>query len=1181
VKKVILKINGRSRQVVTGPEMLLIDLLREGHRLTSVKQSCDRKGQCGTCTVLVNGKATLACLTKVAKLEGAEIVTSEGLGIPDNPHLIQEAYVLSGAIQCGFCTPGLVMATKALLGVNPDPSTEEIRKAFRRNLCRCTGYVKIIEAVKLAGRFLRGELRPDDIRPKPTDAALGVSHPRPSAMVKACGVAEFTGDIDLPGALELVAVRSPHAHAVIKSIDTSAAEKMPGVVGVITAKDIKGTNRLKYVVGDRPVLCDDKVRQLGDAVAAVAAATREQALAAAEMVKVEYQVLPVMSSPKEAMAAGAPQIHPDRPNVCYVQPVVKGDAAAGFAKAAAVAEGRFKTQINHQAPLEPEASVAFLEGEDDDPVLVIIGRSINIHGSMAILQQALGHENMRYEEAYSGGQFGLKLEVVTEGIAGAAALRFKRPIRYIPSLAESILITSKRHAFDTTIKLGADAQGKLTAMAMDIVVDNGAYQSIGDVILRRALHMLSSSYFVPDLDVMSKLVYTNNPWGSAARGAGPPQTHFALECAMDMLAEKLKIDPLELRRRNSLLTGQTKATGYVVQDVWPFPELCDEIRPHYQRAKQERSAHRSGTLRRGVGLGAAAFGIGQPADKAAAVAELDPDDCVTVYAAAADPGEGNDSMLSQLAAQVMELPLNKIRVVTRDTDRTAASGPASGSRITYMVGGAAVDALQKLRKATDEVGAISHRALKEAGKPTRYMGEKKILETASLDPKTGQGPSFESNVHAIQMAEVEVNTETGEVKMLRMMTAVDAGPIINPQNLTGQLEGGMDMGAGFALREEHIAGKTKDWVTFKFPTMRTSFDMEVITRQTPRIRGTLGATGVGEMSMVSTAPAIINAIHDACGIWIHDLPATPDNLAFNGLLRPGDHVVSTRLEHNSVLRPLHHFRERGWIEFDLVAFDGRGFVDPDDIVRCLRPNTRAVVVSHVSNVLGTVQPVPQIGRLCAQRGIPLIVDASQGAGVVPIDLAAWKASAVAFTGHKALHGPTGIGGLVLHPDLDLQPSRFGGTGVDSRSPAQTPTFPHRLEAGTLNLMGILGLAAGVEFVAQQGLESIHRQEMALLTRLRDGLAELAQVETYCAESLTGHVPVLTVNVKDVHPEDVGAILDADFGIAVRVGLHCAPLVHQQLGTLQRGAVRFSLGLFNTADEIDRAVSALASIPGRS
>jgi cysteine desulfurase / selenocysteine lyase len=305
------------------------------------------------------------------------------------------------------------------------------------------------------------------------------------------------------------------------------------------------------------------------------------------------------------------------------------------------------------------------------------------------------------------------------------------------------------------------------------------------------------------------------------------------------------------------------------------------------------------------------------------------------------------------------------------------------------------------------------------------------------------------------------------------------------------------------------------------------------------------------------------------------------NLFFHGLLQPGDHVVSTQLEHNSVLRPLHYFRERGWIKFDLAPCNGQGFVDPDDIARRIQSNTRAVVVTHASNVLGTIQPIASIGRICAERGVPLALDVSQSAGTIPIDMAGWHLSAVAFTGHKALFGPTGIGGLVLHPDLDVRASRFGGTGVDSRNLAHTPTFPHRLEAGTLNLIGILGLSAGLDFLAERGLEAIHAHEMALLTRLRDGLAGSRHVEMYCATALADHVAVLTLNLDGINPEDAGAILDADFDIAVRVGLHCAPLTHQFLGTYHRGAVRFSPGLFNTVEDIDVAIQALSSLSARS
>ena len=301
------------------------------------------------------------------------------------------------------------------------------------------------------------------------------------------------------------------------------------------------------------------------------------------------------------------------------------------------------------------------------------------------------------------------------------------------------------------------------------------------------------------------------------------------------------------------------------------------------------------------------------------------------------------------------------------------------------------------------------------------------------------------------------------------------------------------------------------------------------------------------------------------------------NTAIFGLVRPGDHVVATRLDHNSVLRPLHHLAEREIITCDLAPFDGRGFVDPDAIAALLRPATRAVVMCHGSNVLGTIQPVAEIGRLCAERGVLLVVDAAQSAGQVPIDMTALGISALAFTGHKALYGPSGIGGLVLRPDLDVETTRFGGTGMDSASLVHSQAYPLRLELGTLNLLGVIGLSLGIDFVEGRGLGNLHRQEMALLTRLRDGLASNSAVTLYCADDLAGHLPVLTANVAGMHPQDVGAILDGDFGIAVRVGVHCAPLVHRDLGTIDRGAVRFSLGAFTTAEEIDLAIEAMNAI----
>jgi aldehyde oxidoreductase len=324
MKSIRLRVNGVWREVIAEQDAVLLEVLREDLRLTGAKQSCDRKGQCGACMVVVNGQAVRSCLAKMSDMEGADVITVEGLGTPDNPHLIQQAFVLSGAIQCGFCTPGMIMATKALLDADPNPSVDAITHALRRNLCRCTGYRKIIEAVQLAGRFLRGETTPEAVRPDPARGIMGVSHPRPTAMAKACGTATFTADYRIPGALELAVRRSDVPHARIVSIDPTAAEKMPGVAGVLTAAGVRGTNILKYLVADRPVLCRDKVRYIGDPILAVAADTRQHAEAALAAVQVVLEPLSTVDGPEAAMDPSAAQVHPEIPNLCYDQPQVKG-----------------------------------------------------------------------------------------------------------------------------------------------------------------------------------------------------------------------------------------------------------------------------------------------------------------------------------------------------------------------------------------------------------------------------------------------------------------------------------------------------------------------------------------------------------------------------------------------------------------------------------------------------------------------------------------------------------------------------------------------------------------------------------------------------------------------------------------------------------------------------------------
>lgn len=875
MKSLTLKINGIQRRLAVEEDMVLLDLLRDELKLTGTKQGCDRKGQCGACTVIVNDKTVLSCLTKVANLDGAEVITVEGLGTPDNPHLIQEAFVLSGAIQCGFCTPGLIMATKVLLDRNPKPTREEIRIALRNHLCRCTGYGKIIEAVELAARFLRGETTPDKVRPDPKGKQIGVSHPRPWSMLKACGLAPFAADVVLPGALELAVVASPHHNARIKKIDTSKAEKMPGVAGVMTAKDIKGTNMLGK---DKKVLFGegDVAPLLGAHVAIVAAGTRKEALAAAEAVKVEYEVLPRVATAKEALAKGAPEVQPGTGNICMLNRQFRGDVKKALSSSAFIVEEEFNTQRVHQAALEPEAGVAYLEGKGKDAELVVIGRSLRIHDHAKLLKEALGWENLRYQEAFTGGQFGIKVDLTSEQIAGAAALHFKKAVRYIPGTAESLQMTSKRHPFDMKVRLGADAKGKLTGYEIYAAVEKGAFSAAAVVIVHRALAMLSGAYYIPDVFAEVKVVFTNDIWGGAARGAGPPQVNYALESAMDLLAAKVGMDPLSFRQLNILKPGQSTSSGHVMEE-WAIDGCLKKVKPIYEKALKEAAAFKPGNLRRGVGLAASSFGIGEPRDKSEVAVELNEDNGLTIYASVADPGEGNDSMLTQIAAHLTKIPRDKIRLQTRDSVLTPNSGLSAGSRQTFMSGHALVKAIGALQAAMKEVGAKTHADLLKAGKPTKYQVQH-ILPQTGMNAEDGQGEVFASRCHGVQMAEVEVDTKSGEVRILKMTGVVDAGTLINPLNVLCQIEGGMDMGAGMALRELYVHGETVDWVTYKYPTMKDSFDKEVVLIETPRKNGPLGATGVGEFTLMPTSPSIMNAIENAIGVRIYDLPATPDKI---------------------------------------------------------------------------------------------------------------------------------------------------------------------------------------------------------------------------------------------------------------------------------------------------------------
>ena len=877
-------LNGIKKQIIVERDKKLIDVIRDNFSLKGTKRG-GNKGVCGCCSVILNGKVVRSCRTPMEKIkEGSEIITIEGLGTIENPHPIQQAYVHSGAIQCGFCIPGMIVRTKALLDKTPNPTTEEIKKAFQGYLCRCTGYKKIIDAVNLSGKILQGELTVENLVSDNTKGLIGVSVHRPDALEKATGLAQYLDDIPFPDAVQLKVIRSQHSHALIKSIDASEAEKMPGIVGIVLANNIKGTNRvkeqlgqIKEVIEDWPILCEDTVRMIGDPVAVIGAETEEQALAAARKVKVIYEILPGVFSADEAMRQGVQQVQKGSSNLFYSGSINKGKAEETLKDSDVIVQGDFSTSYLAHAHLEPDGALAFF---DEIGRLVIYGRSCGIHKHVESLGIALGvpADKIKYVQLTSGGHFGAKLEITAEGLAGAAALEFNRPVKLVYSMEETFMCNTKRHPFHMKAALGANKEGEIKAISAEIVVEKGAYNSAsGKPTLGRALQHINGVYRIPNVKGTGKVVFTNNATGGAMRGPGCVQINFMIESIIDILAYEVGVDPFEIRILNAMKEGDITATGQRISEV-PYIECLNKIRPYYDRAKMEARKSSTQSIKRGVGIAGVAYGIGYssvPGDRSEVWAELMPDGSLTIYAGVADHGQGDDIMLIQMAAQAMGISTNKVHLVSRDSSLTPVSGASTASRQTYLSGHATLRAIEALKHAMKENDAYSYDDLVMKGLPVKYTGIK-IQDTTATHPETLQGNPYETWGVGVEMAEVEVQINKGIVKILKMTAVGDPGTVINPQAVEGQFEGGMVMGAGMALYEEYVHGSTTNFNKYRIPGFREYFDMDVILNQTYRKKGPFGATGVGEFVTVPAAPAITNAIFDACGVRVCSLPITKE-----------------------------------------------------------------------------------------------------------------------------------------------------------------------------------------------------------------------------------------------------------------------------------------------------------------
>ena len=894
-----LIINGKPQIVVVDQDETLANVLRGQLKLTGTKVGCG-EGQCGACNVIVNGKLTRSCVTKMKRVaDGAEIFTIEGLGQPGNLHPLQLAWMVHGAAQCGFCSPGFIVSAKALLDVNANPTREEVRDWFQknRNACRCTGYKPLVDAVMDAAKVLQGKLKMSDLAYKlPADGRIwGTNFPRPSAEAKVTGTCDYGADLGVKmpeGTLKLALVQATVSHANIKSIDTSEALKMPGVHSVLTHKDVKGKNRITGLITfptnkgdgwDRPILCDEKVFQYGDAIAIVCADTEKQAKAAAAKVKVVLEELPAYMSAPAAMADDAIEIHPGTPNVYFIQKIVKGDDTKPvFDKAPVVVEDDFYVGRQPHMPIEPDVGFAFV---NDEGKLVIHSKSIGLHLHLYMIAPGLGVEadKLVMVQNPAGGTFGYKFSPTMEALVGVAALATGRPVFLCYDYHQQQTYTGKRSPFFMNVRLAAGKDGKLLGMESDWTVDHGPYSEFGDLLTLRGAQFIGAGYSIPSIRGEGRTVCTNHAWGSAFRGYGSPQSEFASEVLMDELAEKIGMDPLELRYLNCYRKGDTTPNGQE-PEVLSLPEMIDILRPKYEAAKAKAKKNSTAAVKRGVGISLGVYGAGLDGpDASEAYVELNSDNTITIFNTWEDHGQGADMGslgTAHEALRPMGVKPEQIRLVMNDTSVAPNSGPAGGSRSQVMVGKAIIAGCELLmagmRKADKTYRTYDEMVAEKI--PTKYTGQ--WTAPATHCDTNGVGNPFSCYMYGMFMSEVAVEVATGKTTVEKMTLVADVGTLCNKLVVDGQMYGGLAQGIGLALTEDfEDIKKHSTLVGAGFPyTQQIPDDMELIYVETPREHGPHGASGTGELPLTCPHAAVINAIYNACGVRITKLPALPEKV---------------------------------------------------------------------------------------------------------------------------------------------------------------------------------------------------------------------------------------------------------------------------------------------------------------
>jgi CO/xanthine dehydrogenase Mo-binding subunit/aerobic-type carbon monoxide dehydrogenase small subunit (CoxS/CutS family) len=925
-----IEVNGTWHELEVERRTTLLEVLRDRLHLTGTKNGCGQ-GHCGACTVIVDGQAVRSCVYLARRADGKSVQTIEGLARDGELHPLQRAFVERGAIQCGFCTPGTIMAATALLDRNPNPTREEIMAALERNLCRCTGYVKIIEAVEVAAAEMRGEReRPPSApqTPHPPLTVVGQALTQPDALAKVTGQAHYTADLFFPDMLYAKVLRSEYPHARLRRVDVGRARQLPGVAAVLTAEDVPGEKNHGVIHRDWPVLAYDIVRYVGDAVAIVAAESESTAEEALKLIEVEYEPLPVIATAEQALAPGAPLIHENREgNILRYTKVRRGDVEVGFAEADVILEHTYHTPAGEHAFMEPEAAVATppspllapspasgegqgVGGEGgrggEGEVTVYVGSQIPFADRRQIAASlALPEEKVRVVHMLTGGAFGGKEDVCAQIHAALLAQATGRPVKLVLTRAESMRVHPKRHATTITVKTGAKRDGRLTAVQVKIVGDTGAYASLGEQVMTRVATHAIGPYDVPHVKVDCYAVHTNNPPAGAFRGFGATQAHFAAESQMDILAEQLDLSPFEVRRRNALRVGGTTATGQVLHESCGLLETIDRVETAMRKAQEaEQGITLPPHVRRGWGVACAYknVGLGEGlADSAGASVEVTHEGRVVARAGAAEVGQGLMGVVAQIAAEELGVDLSVVEVILGDTSQTLDGGATTASRQSYVTGNAVRHAAQQVRSSlagavAEELGIAPDALTFAAGRVSAPDGHSVSLARAvalaeaegrSLrvdyvytPPRTvplgEEGDMHFAYGYATQAAQVEVNTETGEVRVLQVIAAHDVGRAINPLALEGQIEGGVVMGMGYALLEkfevEEGIVRSDSLARYKIPKIHHVPRIVSMLVEHPAAEGPFGAKGVGEITSIPTAPAIANAVHHAIGLRSFSLP---------------------------------------------------------------------------------------------------------------------------------------------------------------------------------------------------------------------------------------------------------------------------------------------------------------------